>query len=121
MATTNAAITQTNNALKNMNVAARARANAEAGVNVSQNLAKMNQASSNAARGLQNASKKFAQINMREIANKLNSAAKAAEAASTAAAVRKTIEAMNMTSSAMVKNLNLVNAGKPPANAAGIV
>ena len=121
MATTNAAINQASNALKNLNAAARARANAEAGVNVSQNIAKMSQSNSNAARGLKSASNKFAQINMREIANKLNSASKAAEAAATAAAVRKTIEAMNMTSSAMVKNLNLVNAGKLPANAAGIV
>jgi hypothetical protein len=121
MATTNSAINQTNTALKNLNIAARAQANAEAGVNVSQNLAKMNQASSNAARGLKNASNKFAKINMGEIAKELNNASKAAEAAATAAAVRKTIKAMNMTSSAMVKNLNLVNAGKPPANAAGIV
>ena len=48
-------------------------------------------------------------------------ASKAAEAAATAKAAKNATQAMNMLTSAMVKNLNAVNQGKPPMNAAGIV
>ena len=58
MATTNAAITQTNNALKNLNTAAMAQKQAEAGNNVSQNLSKMNTNLNKSAQGLQNAAKR---------------------------------------------------------------
>jgi hypothetical protein len=46
---------------------------------------------------------------------------KAAEAAATARAAQNATQGLNMLRAQMVKNLNLVNAGKPPANAAGIV
>lgn len=121
MATTNNAITQTNNAMKQLNVAANAEAQANAGRNVTENLAKFNKATTNAARGLNNAANQMIKLNLPNIAKKLKNASKAAEAASTAKAAQNATQAMNMLSSAMVKNLNLVNQGKPPANAAGVV
>lgn len=121
MATTNAAINQANNAMKKLNTAAVAQANAEAGTNVSQNLAKMNQSSNQAARGFANAANQMIKLNFPAIANKFKNASKAAEAAATARAAQNATQGLNMLRSQMVKNLNLVNAGKPPANAAGIV
>jgi hypothetical protein len=121
MATTNAAINQTNNALRKLNVAANAQMNANSGRNVSQNLGRMNQANSEAARGLNSAADKMIKLNFPNIANKLKNAARASEAAATAKAAQNATQALNMLRSAMVKNLNLVNQGKPPANAAGIV
>ena len=102
-------------------MAANAQANAEAGTNVSQNLAKMNQSSNQAARGFANVANKMIKLNFPTIANKFKNASKAAEAASTARAAQNATQGLNMLRSQMVKNLNLVNAGKPPANAAGIV
>lgn len=121
MATTNAAITQANNAMKNLNVAANAQRQAEAGVNVSQNLSKMNEKLNSSANGLKNAANKMYKLNMKNIGNKFMEASKAAQAAATAKAAQNATQAMNMLSRAMVKNLNQVNQGKPPANAAGIV
>jgi hypothetical protein len=121
MATTNAAITQTNNAMKNLNVAANARQQAEAGNNVSQNLSKMNMNLNKSAQGLQNAANKMYKLNMKNIGNKLMDASKAAQAAATARAAQNATQAMNLLSQAMVKNLNQVNQGKPPANAAGVL
>jgi len=120
MATTNAAITQTNNAMKNLNVAANAQMQAEAGNNVTQNLAKMNGNLNKSAQGLQNAANKMYKLNMKNIGDKLMEASKAAQAAATAKAAQNATMAMNLLSKAMVKNLNLVNQGKAPANAAGI-
>ena len=121
MATTNAAITQTNNALKNLNMAANAQKQAEAGNNVAQNLSRMNANLNKSAQGLQNAANKMYTLNMKNIGNKLMEASKAAQAAATAKAAQNATQAMNLLSKAMVKNLNLVNQGKPPANAAGVV
>jgi DNA anti-recombination protein RmuC len=121
MATTNAAITQTNNALKNLNIAANAQKQAEAGNNVAQNLSKMNTNLNKSSQGLQNAANKMYKLNMKNIGNKLMEASKAAQAAATAKAAQNATQAMNLLTNAMVKNLNLVNQGKPPANAAGVV
>ena len=121
MATTNAAITQTNNALRNLGVAATAQKQAEAGNNMSQNLAKMNTNLNKSAQGLQNAANKMYKLNMKNIGNKLMEASKAAQAAATAKAAQNATQAMNLLSAAMVKNLNQVNQGNPPVNAAGVV
>jgi hypothetical protein len=121
MATTNAAINQTNNALKKLTTAANAQANAEAGRNVTQNLTKMNQATSQAAAGLEGAANKMIKLNFPNIANKLKSAARNAEAAATAKAAQNATQALNMLRTAMAKNLTQINQGKPPVNAAGIV
>ena len=121
MATTNAAINQANNAMKNLNMAAKAKMNAEAGNNVSQNLTKMNQGLNKSAAGFNNAAQKMITLNMKNIANKFLNAKKAAEAASVAKAAQNATQAMNMLRGAMVKNLNQVNQGKAPVNAAGIV
>lgn len=121
MATTNAAIMQTNNALKKLNVAANAQMNAEAGRNVTQNLNRMNTATTAAARGFNNAANKMIVLNFPNIAAKLKNAAKSAQAAATAKAAQNATQALNMISSAMAKNLVKINQGKPPANAAGIV
>jgi hypothetical protein len=120
MATTNAAITQANNAMKQLNVAANAQMQAEAGNNVSQNLAKMNGNLNKSAQGLQNAANKMYKINLKNIGNKFMEASKAAQAAATAKAAQNATQAMNLLSKAMVKNLNLVNQGQPPANGAGV-
>jgi hypothetical protein len=120
MATTDAAITQTSNAMKNLNVAANAQMQAEAGNNVTQNLSKMNTNLNKSAQGLQNAANKMYKINLKNVGDKLMEASKAAQAAATAKAAQNATQAMNLLSKAMVKNLNLVNQGKPPTNAAGI-
>ena len=111
MATTNAAITQTNNAMRQLNTAAMAQKQAEAGNNVSQNLSKMNSNLNKSAQGLQNAANKMYKLNMKNIGNKLMAASKAAQNAT---------QAMNLLANAMARNLNLVNQGKPPVNAAGV-
>jgi hypothetical protein len=121
MATTNAAITQANNALKNLNTAANAQRQAEAGNNVSQNLSKMNTNLNNSSAALQGVANKMYKLNMKNIGNKFMQASKAAQAASTAAAAQKAVQGMNMLSAAMVKNLKQVNQGKQPTNAAGVV
>jgi hypothetical protein len=121
MATTNAAITQANNALKQVNMAANAQVNAEAGKNVSQNLAKMNQGYNKAAAGFNSAANKMITLNLANIAAKFKNAAKAAEAASAVKATQNAASGLNMLRAAMVKNLKNVNQGKPPANAAGVV
>jgi hypothetical protein len=121
MATTNAAINQVNNGLKKLNIAANAQANANMGRNVSQNLMRMNQAQTTAANQFNAAAEKLVKINLPVIAAKLKNAARAAEAAATAKAVQNATGALNMMRSAMVKNLNLVNQGKLPATAAGVV
>ena len=121
MATTGAAITQANNAMKQVNMAANAQANAEAGKNVSQNLAKMNTNYNKAAQGFNNAAQKMITLNLVNVANKFKNAAKAAEAASAVKAAQNATSGLNMLRSAMVKNLNQVNQGKLPANAAGVV
>lgn len=121
MSTTNAAITQTNNALRNLGVAANAQKQAEAGNNVSQNLAKMNTNLDKSAQGLQNAANKMYKLNMKNIGNKLMEASKSAQAAATAKAAQNATQAMNLLTTAMVKNLNQVNQGKPPVNGAGVV
>jgi len=120
MATTNAAITQASNAMRQLNTAAMAQKQAEAGNNVSQNLTKMNANLNKSAQGLQNAANKMYKINLKNVGNKFMEAAKAAQAAATAKAAQNATMAMNLLSKAMVKNLNLVNQGKPPANAAGV-
>ena len=121
MATTNAAITQANNAMKNLNVAANAQMQAEAGNNVSQNLTKMNTNLNKSAQGLQNAANKMYKINLKNVGDKFMNASKAAQAAATAKAAQNATQRMNLLSKAMVKNLNLVNQGKSPANGAGVV
>lgn len=121
MATTNAAITQANNAMKQVGMAANAQANAEAGKNVSQNLAKMNEGYNKAAQGFNGVANKMITLNLQNIANKFKNAAKAAEAASAAKAAQNATAGMNLLRAAMVKNLKNVNQGKPPANAAGVV
>lgn len=120
MATTNAAITQANNAMKNLNVAENAQRQAEAGNNVSRNLTKMNEKLNSSANGLKNAANAMYRLNMKNIGNKFMEASKAAQAAATAKAAQNATQAMNMLTRAMVKNLNQVNQGKPPMNAAGI-
>ena len=121
MATTNAAINQANNSMKKLGVAANAQANAEAGKNVTQNLARMNQSNDQAARGFANVANKMIKLNFPAIANKFKNASRAAEAAATARAAQSATQGLNMLRSEMVKNLKNVNAGMPPANAAGIV
>ena len=121
MATTNAAINQTGNALNNLGVAANAQRQVALGNNVSQNLSKMQKNLSASAQGLKNAANKMYKLNMKNIGNKLMEASQAAEAAATARAARKATMAMNLLSAAMVKNLNQVNQGNPPVNAAGDV
>ena len=121
MATTNAAINQMNNGLKKLNVAANAQANANAGRHVAANLARMNQSQAQASNAFNAAADKMIKLNFPNIANKLRNAGRAAEAAATAKAAQNATQALNMLRSAMVKNLNLVNQGKPPANAAGVV
>jgi len=120
MATTNAAITQVNNSMKQLNTAAMAQKQAEAGNNVSQNLAKMNGNLNKSAQGLQNAANKMYKLNMKNVGDKFMNASKAAQAAATALAAQNATQGMNLLSKAMVKNLNLVNQNKPPANAAGV-
>jgi len=121
MAATNAAITQANNAMKQVNLAANAQENAEAGKNVSQNLAKMNQGYNKAAAGFDSAANKLITLNLVNIANKFKNAARAAEAASAVKAAQNATSGLNMLRAAMVKNLKNVNQGKPPVNAAGVV
>lgn len=120
MAATNAAITKANNAMRQMNMAANAQVNAEAGKNVSQNLAKMNEGYNKAAAGFNGAANKMITLNLVNIANKFKNAAKAAEAASAVKAAQNATAGLNMLRAAMVKNLKNVNQGKPPVNAAGL-
>ena len=63
---------------------------------------------------------KMYKINLKNIGDKLMNASKAAQAAATAKAAQNATQAMNLLSQAMVKNLNLVNQGKAPTNAAGV-
>ena len=120
MATTNAAITQANTAMNNLMKGANAQRQAEAGTNVTQNLGKMNTGYNAAARGFNAAANKMITLNMQNIANKFKEAARAAEAASAAVSAQKATAGMNLLRAAMVKNLNNVNQGKPPSNAAGL-
>jgi hypothetical protein len=120
MATTNAAITQANNAMKQVNMAANALANAEAGKNVSQNLSKMNQGYNKAAAGFNGVANKMITLNLVPIANKFKKAAKAAEAASAVVAIQEATGGLKALQAAISKNINLVNQFKPPANLAGV-
>ena len=87
---------------------------------MSQNLAKMNTNLNKSSQGLQNAANKMYKLNMKNIGDKLMNASKAAQAAAAAKAAQNATQAMNLLTQAMVKNLNLVNQGKPPVNAAGV-
>ena len=121
MAQTGEAITKANNAMRQLNMAANAQMNAEAGKNVSQNLEKMNTGYNKAAAGFNGVANKMITLNMQNIANKFKEAARAAEAASAAKAAQNATAGMNLLRAAMVKNLNNVNQGKPPTTAAGVV
>lgn len=120
MATTNAALVQANNALKKLNTGANAQAMAEAGVNVSQNVAKMQQGYTGAAAGFRGVANKMNSLNLASIASNFKTAANAAESAAAAKSARSAANGLNKLKNAMAINLKKVNNGQMPANGAGV-
>lgn len=120
MATTNAAITQANNSLAQLNAAARAQQAAEAGVAPVSNLGRMNKNYNAAASGFRAVSNKMAKLNLPAIAKNFSNAANAAEAASAAKSARQAAMGLSKIQNAMLTNLNRVNQNLPPASNAGI-
>jgi hypothetical protein len=120
MATTNAAIVQANNAMKKLNTGVNAQVAANAGQNVSQNLAKMNTSYTAAANGFRGVARKTNNIGLKSISNSFNAAANAAEAAAAVKAARNAKNGLNKLKNAMAVNMNRLNQGQVPASNAGI-
>jgi hypothetical protein len=121
MATTNAAISQTNNALKRLNTAATAQANANAGINVSRNVATANTSYNAAAAGFRGVARKMNALNLKGVAANFNSAANAAEAAGAAKSAKSAKNGLNKLRNAMLSNMNKLRNNQVPTNSAGIV
>lgn len=120
MATTNAAIVQANNAMKKLNTGANAQVAANAGQNVSQNLAKMNSSYTAAANGFRGVAQKTKNIGLKAISNSFNAAANAAEAAAAVKAAQSAKNGLNALKKAMNVNMARLNQGQAPASNAGI-
>ena len=120
MATTNSAITQTNNALRKLNTAVNAQNNASAGINVSRNVAAANSSYNSAATGFRNVARKMNSLNLSSIAANFNSAANAAEAAGAAKSAKAAKAGLNKLRNAMLTNMNRVNNGQALPNGAGV-
>jgi hypothetical protein len=120
MATTNAAITGANNALKNLGAAANAQGAANAGVQVSTNLSKMNKNYTAAAQGFRNVANKLNKLNLPNAAKNFTAAANAAEAAGAARSARNAAQGLKKIQNAMIKNATAINVGMRPQNAVGL-
>jgi hypothetical protein len=117
---TNAALNTANNAMKKLTVAANAQVNAEAGRNVSGNLAKSNQNFNAAATGFKNTANKLKNLNLITEAAEFNKAAAAAATAAAVLAARHAKNGLMGLEKKMRNNANAINAGKMPQNAAGL-
>jgi hypothetical protein len=117
---TNAALNTANNAMKKLTVAANAQVNAEAGRNVSGNLAKSNQNFNAAATGFKNTATKLKNLKLNTEAAEFNKAADAAATAAAVLAARHAKKGLLGLVNKMNKNVNAINAGQAPLNAAGL-
>lgn len=117
---TSAALTTANNAMKKLNVAATAQANAEAGRNVAGNLGRSNENFDAAAKGFKSTANKLKNLKLNTEAAEFNKAANAAATAAAVVAARHAKKGLTSLVNKMTKNLNAMNQGQMPQNAAGL-